>query len=54
VRGQDEFDRQVEQRTDPSEGWFVLSIAAVVWTRTGFRSTQPTMLCDRQDLSEWG
>ena len=22
VRGQHDFDRQVEQRTDPSEGWF--------------------------------
>jgi hypothetical protein len=38
-RGQHELDRQVEQRTDASEGRFVLSIADVVWTRTGFGST---------------
>jgi hypothetical protein len=35
VHGQYELDRQVEQRTEPSEGWFVLSLADVVWTRTG-------------------
>jgi hypothetical protein len=25
VRGQHDLDRQIEQRTDPSEGWFVPS-----------------------------
>jgi hypothetical protein len=30
VRGQYELDRQVEQRTEPSDRWFVVSLADVV------------------------
>jgi len=34
VRGQHEFDRQVKQRTKPSEGISFNAFAELAWTRT--------------------